>query len=156
MIISIRVEPVQDLYHTWGITETVILDPQITIQCDSKDGVRRRNPLEDEIDLSVWAVRIFVGGLIVGAIILTWLYVLGPLFNQADYSIFNSSPQHVNAVAQKFSDDCQQLALTSDPNAVKAIEQDIYQEASTIDLKSVQMSDKTRSCVNQAIQDRGE
>lgn len=107
----------------------------------------------DDIDFMAWVPRILIGGLVIGSIILSWVYILGPLFNQADYNIFNTSPQHVGAVAQKFSDDCRQLAETSDPVARKAIEQDIYQVASTIDLAQVQMPDTTRSCVNKAIQD---
>jgi len=109
--------------------------------------------MEDDIDLSKWAVRIFIGGLVIGVIIVSWIYLLGPLFNQTDYNNFNSSPQHLQAVAQKFSDDCQQLATTTDPTSRKAIENDIYQVASTVDLSKVDMPDVTRTCVNKAIQD---
>ena|SRR5258707_13940344 len=98
-------------------------------------------------------VAVFVGGLIIGGIVLAWIFILGPAFNQANYQQFNNSPQHLNAVAGKFSDDCQQLAEAKTSVAKKAIEQDIYLNASTVDLNEVQMPDVTRSCVNQAIYD---
>ena len=106
-----------------------------------------------DIDLGKWLLRLFFIGLAVGTIVLGWVFILGPLFNQADYNNFSSSPQHVQAVAQKFSDDCLQLASTKDPTSRKAIENDIYNVASTVDLKTVQMPDTTRTCVNQAIYD---
>jgi type II secretory pathway component PulM len=84
-------------------------------------------------------------------LILFWFTVFGPLFNRADYNNYNSSTQHINAIVQRFADDCQQIAETNDPTAKKAIEQDIYQMASTVDVKSMQMPDGVRSCVNQAI-----
>jgi hypothetical protein len=98
-------------------------------------------------------LSVFIGGLLIGFLILGWIFILGPYFNQADYNNFNNSPQHLNAVAQKFSDDCLQLSETTDVTSRKAIEQDIYQVASTVDLSRVQMPDATRSCVNQAIKD---
>lgn len=98
-------------------------------------------------------VYLFVGGLLVGLLFIGWAYLLGPLSNRVDYNNFNSSPQHIQAVAQKFADDCEQLAQTSDPVVRKAIEQDIYQVASTVDLSQVQMPDGTRACVNHAITD---
>lgn len=108
----------------------------------------------EEIDdvARVW-IALFIGGLLIGALILGWVYILGPAFNQASYNNFNNSPQHLNAVAQKFSDDCLQLASTTDNTSRKAIEQDIYQVASTVDVNQVQMPDTTRACVTRAIQD---
>jgi len=96
---------------------------------------------------------LMIGGLAIGLLIAIWMFVLGPIFNQATYSNFNTSPEHLNAVAGRFSDDCQQLAETSDPTARKAIENDIYQTASTVNLSQVDMPDYVRSCVNQAIHD---
>lgn len=107
----------------------------------------------DDIDIVRILGTIFVIGLAIGVIVLGWVYLLGPLFNQADYQQFNTSSQHLQAVAQRFSDDCQQLATTTEPVAKKAIEQDIYQNAATIDLNQVQMPDTTRSCVNSAVYD---
>lgn len=104
-------------------------------------------------DLSKLLAGIFIAGLIIGGIILSWYAILGPAFNRADYNNFNTSPQHVQAVSQRFADDCQQLAETSDSVAKKAIEQDIYQLASTVDLSTIQMSDGVRTCVNRAISD---
>src|SRR6266704_4698108 len=101
--------------------------------------------MEDEIDLLRIGAWVFVVGLVIGFVILGWIYLLGPLFNQANYNNYNSSPQHINAVVQKAADDCQQLAQTTDKTSRKAIEQDIYQLFSGIDLSKVQMSDGTRS-----------
>lgn len=98
-----------------------------------------------------WVVAFFVGCAIL-LLILGWFTFFGPLFNRADYNTFNNSPQHLQAVAQKFADDCQQLATTTDPVAQKAIEQDIYQVASTVDVNAVQMPDGVRACVNRSIQ----
>lgn len=112
--------------------------------------------MENEVTLSTaakWIVAVFIGGLIIGGIILAWVNILGPAFNQADYNLYNNSSQHLQAVAQKFSDDCLQLAQAKDLTAKKAIEQDIYQVASTVDLNRVQMPASTRVCVNQAIYD---
>lgn len=96
---------------------------------------------------------LFLGGLLIGGCILGWVYILGPAFNNAEYNNFNNSPQHINAVAQKASDDCEQLAGTTDKVVRKAIEEDIYQVVSTVDLSKVQMPDTTRKCVNSAISD---
>src|SRR5258707_1029913 len=104
-------------------------------------------------DVGKWILYIFLGGLLIGFIILGWVKILGPMFNAADYNNYNNSPQHLNAVSQKFADDCQQLVETSDPVAKKAIENDIYQVASTVDLNEVQMPDTVRACVNHALQD---
>lgn len=107
----------------------------------------------DMSDIAKWIAYIFIGGLIIGAIVLAWINVLGPAFNQADYNLYNNSSQHLQAVAQKFSDDCLQLSEATDPTAKKAIKQDIYSVASTVDLTRVQMPDTTRACVTQAIYD---
>lgn len=96
---------------------------------------------------------IFVVGLLIGAVILGWMFILGPLFNQADYTNYNNSSQHLQAVAQKASDDCLQLAQTTDQTSRKAIENDIYQVTSTVNLSEVQMPDSTRACVTHAIAD---
>lgn len=104
-------------------------------------------------DTAKSVATIFVAGCIILALILAWINIFGPLFNQADYNNFNNSAQHLNAVAGRFSTDCEQLAATSDPVARKAIEEDIYQNASTVDLNRVQMPDTTRVCVTQAITD---
>lgn len=109
--------------------------------------------MEDISDAAKWTIGIFVAGCLILAIVLAWINIFGPLFNQADYNNYNTSPQHIQAVAQKFSDDCQQLAEATDATTRKAIENDIYQLASTVDLKLVQMPDTTRSCVNQSIAD---
>ncbi len=98
-------------------------------------------------------VAVFVGGLIIGGIVLAWIFILGPAFNQASYQQFNNSPQHLNAVAQKFSDDCLQLAEAKDATSRKAIEQDIYLNASTVNVNQVDMPDTTRQCVERAIFD---
>lgn len=109
--------------------------------------------MDEDIHLGKLALGIFIAGLVIGAILLGWFTILGPAFNRADYNNFNTSPQHVQAIAQKFADDCQQLAETSDPVAKKAIEQDIYSIASTVDLQSIQMPDGVRACVNRAMND---
>lgn len=106
---------------------------------------------ETTFDYGRLLVGVFVAGICIGAIVLGWMYLLGPLFNQASYQQFNNSPQHLQAVAQRFSDDCLQLAQTTDPVAKKAIQQDIYQNAASIDVNQVQMPDATRSCVQDAL-----
>jgi hypothetical protein len=108
---------------------------------------------EDILWVTKLLAAILIGGLIIGAIFLVWINVLGPAFNQASYNNYNSSPQHVQAVAQKFSDDCLQLAQATDVTTKRAIEQDIYNVAATVDLRIVQMPDNTRTCVNSAIYD---
>jgi predicted negative regulator of RcsB-dependent stress response len=98
-------------------------------------------------------VMVFIIGLAIGLCFLGWAYFLGPLSNNVQYNNFNSSPAHMNAVAQKFSDDCLQIATTTDSTAKKALEQDIYQEAATVDLTKIDIPDDVRSCVNTAISD---
>ena len=105
-------------------------------------------------DLGAFAqgmVIVFIIGLVIGACVLGWVRILGPAFNTADYNNFNSSPQHLQAVSQKFSDDCLQLSETTDPVTKKAIEQDIYSMSSTVDLNTIVMPSGVRSCVNSAI-----
>lgn len=104
-------------------------------------------------DVVKWCVIGFLILCLVTALILAWVNIFGPMFNQADYNNFNTSPTHLNAVAQKFSDDCVQLAQAKDSTTRKAIENDIYSVASTVVLNNVQMPDTTRSCVNSAIYD---
>ncbi len=96
---------------------------------------------------------VFVAGLMIGLCVLGWMFWLGPMFNEVNYNNFNSSPTHMNAVAQKFSDDCLQIANTTDTTAKKALEQDINYEAATVDLSKIVMPDSVRSCVNAAIND---
>ncbi len=108
---------------------------------------------DDMSDGAKWAAGIFVTGCVILAIVLAWFKIFGPLFNQAGYQNFNNSSQHLQAVAQKAADDCEQLAGTKDTVSRKAIEEDIYQVVSTVDLNRVQMPDGVRSCVNQAITD---
>jgi hypothetical protein len=117
------------------------------------DVTERKKTMGDEFDLGKMLGIGFTVCILIGLFVLAWMYVLGPLFNTVEYNNFNSSPQHTNAVAQKFSDDCQQLALTSDPLAKKAIEQDINLNASTVDLNKIDMPDNVRTCVNAAIND---
>lgn len=103
-------------------------------------------------DFGKWAIRLLIIGLVIGAIVLAWVMLLGPAFNQASYNNFNNSPQHINAIAQRFGNDCLQLAETSDPVTIKAIDQDIYQASETVDVNSMDMPSGTRACVNRAIQ----
>lgn len=100
-------------------------------------------------------VKLIVGAVIaivlVSGLVLAWVTYFGPLFNQADYNNFNSSQQHLNAVAQKLGDDCLQLA--EQPQNKQAIEQAIYQDVQGVNLAQLNIPDSTRSCVNQAITD---
>ena len=107
--------------------------------------------MEEEFDIVKAVAALFIIGLLIGGCILGWVYILGPLFNQADYNNFNTSQQHLNAVAQKFSDDCRQLAETTDPVAKKGIENDIYSNASTVDLNKIVLPPDVRTCVSMAI-----
>lgn len=109
--------------------------------------------MDDDFNWAKAALGVFIAGLVLGAIVLAWVTILGPQFNRADYNNWNSSPQHIQAVSQKFTDDCTVLAQTKDAQSRKAIENDIVSTASTVDLKEVQMPDWTRACVNRAIQD---
>jgi hypothetical protein len=102
--------------------------------------------------VKTWVITFIVGCAIL-LLILGWFTLFGPLFNRADYNNFNSSSQHVQAIAQRFADDCQQIVLTTDPVAKKAIEQDIYQMSSTVDLNTIVMPDGVRMCVNKSIHD---
>lgn len=104
-------------------------------------------------DWTKFLVGLFAVGCGILLCILGWVYVFGPLFNQADYNTYNNSQQHVNAIAQRFANDCMQLAETSDPVAKKTIEQDIYSQASTVDVEAMQMPYPVRACVNRAIND---
>lgn len=99
-----------------------------------------------------WLLAFFAGCAVL-LLILGWFTIFGPLFNRAAYNSYNNSSQHVNAVAQRFADDCEQIAETSDPVAKKAIEQDIYEEASTVDVQQMQMPDGVRVCVDKALSD---
>lgn len=109
--------------------------------------------MEDEFNLLKFFGWVFVVGCLAGLCVLGWAYWLGPLANQVDYNNFNSSPTHMNAVSQKFSDDCLQLASTTDTTAKKAIEQDINYEAATVDLSKLDMPSSVRSCVANAMND---
>lgn len=50
-----------------------------------------------------------------------------------------------------FARDCAALFATSDPDQVKALDQDIYQGATGINYSQVEMSYATRQCVGTAI-----
>ena len=112
-----------------------------------------RDMWNDLNELAQVGIILLVAGLLIGSIVLTWINVLGPAFNQAEYNNFNNSPQHLGAIAQQFSRDCLQIAQANDPTTKKALEQDIYQASSTVDLSKVEMPDTTRACVNSAIGD---
>jgi hypothetical protein len=115
---------------------------------------RKEITLLEDIDESTRIIIVlFIAGLMIGLCILGWMYWLGPMFNEVNYNNFNSSPTHMNAVSQKFSDDCLQIASTTDPTAKKALEQDINYEAATVDLSKINMPDSVRTCVNTAIND---
>src|SRR5258708_33926673 len=92
-------------------------------------------------DIPKYWLYIFFGGLALGLLVLGRITTLGPAFNQADYNNFNSSSQHINAVAQRFADDSQQEAETTDPVASTAIEQDIYSLAATAQPPSMRLPD---------------
>lgn len=100
-------------------------------------------------------VTVVVAGLLIGAIILAWVLLLGPAFNRADNNLYNTSPQHLQAVGQKFADDCVTLAQTTDQSTRMAIEQDIATLAASVDLNQVDMTPGVRACVNSALKDTG-
>src|SRR6266496_2082685 len=102
--------------------------------------------------IKAW-IAIFIGGLLIGAMILGWIFMVGPALNQASYNNYNTSPQHLQAVAREFSDDCVLLSQTQELLVRKAIEQDIDSVASTVDLSKVEMPGPTRTCINNAIFD---
>lgn len=93
-----------------------------------------------------------VGSTIMG---LWWMNTFGPWQNRVQYNIFNSSPQHVQAIAAQFSRDCEQESLTTDPVAKKAIEEDIYQASVTVNMKDMVLAPGVLACVNKAIHDVG-
>ncbi len=99
------------------------------------------------------AATFFVCALVIGVIILGLTGILGKWSNAISNDLFNTSQQHTGAVAQKFSDDCLQLSQAKSEQERLAIENDIYQVASTVDLTSITMSDTTRTCVNTAVRD---
>ena len=99
------------------------------------------------------AITFFVCALVIGAIILALTGILGKWGNEVNNDLFNTSQQHTGAVAQRFSDDCLQLSQAKSEQERMAIKNDIYQTASTVDLKSITMPDTTRTCVNKAVSD---
>src|SRR6266702_8008879 len=98
-------------------------------------------------------IAVFIGGLLISAMILGWIFMVGPALSRASSNPYNTSPQHLQAVAREFSDDCVLLSQTQELLVRKAIEQDIDSVASTVDLSKVEMPQPTRTCVNEAIFD---
>jgi hypothetical protein len=102
-------------------------------------------------------VGVYIGTLIIiGVLVLVGLgftMVFGPMFNQVDYNNYNSSPQHVQAIVQMASNDCEQLASAKDTQDRLAIERHIYSITNTIDIDKAQMPDDVRSCINSARSD---
>ena len=102
-----------------------------------------------------WIMLIFIAGLVIGGIVFAWVTLLGPALSRANSHTYNTSPQHLQAVAREFSDDCVLLSQTQELLVRKAIEQDIDSVASTVDLSKVALPQPTRTCINNAIQDIG-
>lgn len=71
--------------------------------------------------------------------------------NSANYAVFNTSPQHVQAIVSRIAKDCSERALTQDKTERAAYDQDIYQAQSTIDPTEAQMDPETRACMNEAV-----
>lgn len=111
---------------------------------------------EETFDLGKLWIILFISGLAIGIMILGWVYILGPLFNQVDNTNFQTSPEHVQAVAGRLTDDCVQIAQTTDKTAIKAIEGDIVYQSHQAPMNLVQqnLSTQTLTCVNQAIHDQ--
>lgn len=112
--------------------------------------------MDEEFDL--WkALRYIVYVLFICSVIVFVILLIraafGPFANQINNNLFTTSQEHTQAIAGKFSDDCTQLAQSTDPSVKKAIEADIYQNAKGIDIKKIDMPDATRVCVNTAIND---
>lgn len=100
-----------------------------------------------------WAFRSALILLVIGIIILAFTGFFGTILNQIDSNLFNSSKEHQQAVEQLFATDCKQLAEATNQQTRLAIENEIYINASTVDLKQLNMPDSTRTCVNNAIKD---
>lgn len=90
---------------------------------------------------------------VVIVIILAMTGVFGPLFNHVENVNFNSSQQHQGAIVDRFVDDCKQIAQAKSQQEKLALENDINEHAGTVDLDQLSMSDYTRTCVKNAIQD---
>ena len=89
----------------------------------------------DELDeLGHALIILLLVGLGVGSIVLAWIFILGPAFNNAEYQQYQTSPTHINAVVSHIQNDCnQQLPGTTGPVKL-AIERDIVNQAGSIDL----------------------
>lgn len=106
-------------------------------------------------DVAKVIVIVFIAGLVIGGIVLAWMNILGPAFNQLDYNLFNNSAQHIQAVANQIQTDCTQLPTYKTGSAAyKAVEQDIDHNLGQVSsVKVLNLSPATQACVNQAEQD---
>lgn len=93
------------------------------------------------------AIAIFaVGGLSWGA-----YRVFGPANRETERKIFEESQWHKDAVVNEFTNNCGELARTTDPESRKAIVVIIAQRAGNEDLNSLRMAPQVRQCVDSAL-----
>jgi len=103
------------------------------------------------------AMKIVITGAIlmfvVGAIVLAWVSVFGPMFVEQEREQFQKSKIHQEAVVQDFADRCNELATATDPTVRRALVATIAQRASVEDVDELKMNDVVRECVNNAIKE---
>lgn len=94
-------------------------------------------------------------GAIVGLVVLGWCAALGPLANYVAYRNYQTSPEHVQAIAQQLTEECTQLAETpaSDATGRLAYERQVVYLVGTVDYGTMDLSPPTRACVVQSFRD---
>lgn len=94
-------------------------------------------------------------GLGIGAIVLLWIFLLGPLYNQVFYQQYQTDPTHVNAVVMKIQDDCNMQLPGTTGSTRLAIERDIVDQAGSINLNqpNTDLTSDDRTCIDNAKQD---
>lgn len=77
--------------------------------------------------------------------------IFGPANRETERKIFEQSQFHKDAVVKEFTDNCAELARTTDPESRKAIVVVIAQRAGNEDLNSLRMAPQVRQCVDNAL-----
>lgn len=88
---------------------------------------------------------------IAGVLLLTGVF--GPVSNQIDNNLFNSSPQHQQGVADQLTRDCTDLADATTDDSRNMIEAKIRQDAANVDVDTIPMDQAVRDCAHKAIRD---
>jgi hypothetical protein len=90
--------------------------------------------------------------LVVGIMAITG--TLGPVANQIDYNLFQTSPMHQSGVANLLTKDCTDLSKEEPGSeAYNMIEAKIRQDAENSDVDTIKMDPAVRACAHKAIND---